>query len=436
MYLLILSLCAILAVFYLFLLLFLKCKMPFWSKQPVFHWYNLMYWLGGPPGLIDPSLPLINKYVDLFNIKTFSLADYEPDTKQTNKNDINKTICEFIKANYIYASERDKTQVDYSPSQENLLAYLLNSNHPSYFTVYQEPNLLFTEKEDLSSTDIIAVIAARPLYVRLNKKGFFGAKKTMFTTYYVDNLCVQPAYRKKGIAATMIQTHYYNLRQQNKQINTCLFKREGELNAIVPLVAFKTYCLSIANILHNNNNNNDNDKHIATAQYSLIESGANQLHLFIDFIKSQMSQFNCVILPDVTNLAHLIKTNNLRIYCLVSKASISKANVDISKANNNIIAVYIFRLLELTYDTKKTCECIATINATTMDLFQYGFRQACTTLQEKNEIALLLVEETAHTKKLLTPQIKAQAQFTSPTAFFFYNYACHSLKAQECLIVY
>jgi hypothetical protein len=144
----------------------------------------------------------------------------------------------------------------------------------------------------------------------------------------------------------------------------------------------------------------------------------------MDFIKSQMTTFSCVILPDVTSLTHLIKTGNIKIYCLVG------ANA------STIVACYIFRLLELTYDGKKTSECIATINSSTVDLFHYGFHQACTILKEKQNISLLLMEETAHTGTLLTPTLKTLVQFTSPTAFFFYNYACYTLKGRECLIVY
>ena len=338
MYLLLLSyFIACLIIFYLFLILYLKCKMPFWSKQPVFHWYNLTYWLSGPPGLISKELPLLNKYVDFFNVKTLSLASNE---------DANTTaICEFIKENYIYrgtdtkkvgANAVDTNAVDavgtiYAPTKANILDYLLHSNHPSYFTVYQEPKIVF-QPEASANKDIVAVISARPLYVRLQQKTLFSSKKTMFTTYYVDNLCVHPAFRKKGIASTMIQTHYHNLRQQNKQITTCLFKREGTLNAIVPLVAFNTYCLSLANLVNN----------LLAPHHTLIEIGVTQLHLCMDFIKSQMTTFNCVILPDVTSLTHLIKTGNIKIYCLMANGVVG--------TTSNIIACYIFRLLALTND--------------------------------------------------------------------------------------
>ena len=50
---------------------FIKIKFRFWSIQPVFHFYNLWYWMF-PPGIIDQSIPEKNKYtnlkVPLFNL--------------------------------------------------------------------------------------------------------------------------------------------------------------------------------------------------------------------------------------------------------------------------------------------------------------------------------------------------------------------------------
>ena len=424
MYIILLYIFIFIILFYIFIALYFTCKMPFWSKQPVFHWYNILYWLNGPPGLVSKELPQINKYVDLCNIKTFSLNENYLEVENADNKEEFSSICEFIKINYIYTNDAvdtnavDTNAVDtnavgtvYAPTKDNILDYLLHSNHPSYFTIYREAKICVLP----DSKDIIAVISARPLYVRLKKTALLSTTKTMFTTYYVDNLCVQAAYRKKSIAATMIQTHYYNLRHKNKLINNCLFKREGKLNSIVPLVTFNTYCLSLEGLVNN----------LSAPQHSIIEVSITHIHLFIDFLKNNMKYFNCIILPDITNLSHLIKSGNLRIYCLVINNSI-----------NNIIACYVFRLLELTYDEEKTSECIATINTGPIDLFQYGFHQACSLLKQQANIALILIEETAHTDKLMTPTLKQLVKFTSPTAFFFYNYACYTIKKQKCLIIY
>lgn len=398
----ILSLLVLLIALYLIITLYLKCKMPFWSKQPVFHIYNLLYWLR-PPGIINTNMPSINKYTDLFHIKTFSLSELIKDRKT-----LLTSICNFIKNNYI--ANKNKS-AKYVPTKNNIIDYLEASNHQSYFSLYQLPKMLLNKSEPaLCIDDIVGVISARPLYIR------FSSKHIMFSLYYVDNLCVQPAYRKKNIASNMIQTHYYNLIQKNKKINVYLFKREGQLNAIVPLVVFNTYCLSISfitNVIIN-----------MPISIKLIEIGPQQLHLLVDFIKNNSSSFSCVILPDVSNLANLIKTENIKIFALIE--------------DNSIIACYVFRLIELYYDEQKTTECICMLSAMQCqrEVFCEGFSLACKIMQDKKNVSLVLLEDTAHAYIITDKIPKSAYSFISPTAFFLYNYACYSIKKSDFLIIY
>ena len=49
MYLIIVAIIVILVIIY-------KLKFPFWSRQPVFHYHNLIYWIF-PPGIINHDKP-------------------------------------------------------------------------------------------------------------------------------------------------------------------------------------------------------------------------------------------------------------------------------------------------------------------------------------------------------------------------------------------
>ncbi len=62
-----------------------KLKYPFWSRQPVFHYHNLKYWLF-PPGIIQHNNPIKNKF---YNSEIY-FAQYENITAQKKK-----TICIF-----------------------------------------------------------------------------------------------------------------------------------------------------------------------------------------------------------------------------------------------------------------------------------------------------------------------------------------------------
>ena len=44
-------------------ILYFKFKYKFWSRQPVFHTYNLWYWIN-PPGIIEQIIPKIDKFYD------------------------------------------------------------------------------------------------------------------------------------------------------------------------------------------------------------------------------------------------------------------------------------------------------------------------------------------------------------------------------------
>ena len=52
---------------------------------------------------------------------------------------------------------------------------------------------------------------------------------------------------------------------------------------------------------------------------------------------------------------------------------------------------------------------------------------------------ILLIEETADSKGVvdyLKNNIGVDMKFKNPTAFFLYNYACHSIQHSEVLILY
>jgi hypothetical protein len=469
-------------VLYLSLTAYIKYKLKFWITQPVFHIYNIWYWIR-PPGIILSDLPSIasiaqkgsSKYLNQYNIKTLKFAEIKEDV-------ICDRLCNFIKSYYIAST---KTAA-YTPSKEDIINYHIGTNHPSFFSMYQQPQLLFEKGEPTTTiTEIIGVISARPLNIRLKNTA-------TFPTYYIDNLCVHPAYRKSGIAPQIIQTQCYNLRHANKNIKTCLFKREGQLNALVPLVVFDTFCFDLTIFYQTQKQKQINN-------INVIEIGIAQLPSFTAFIKSQMKNFDCVILPDLTNLMHLIKTGNIIIYALMDRTA-------------NIIATYMFRRLNMTYTNvganvgatnvgatnvgatnvgatnvgatnvganvganvnkkQHAIECINIVIAKCVDTTcvdttcvdttcvdttcvdttcvdttcvdttcVVGFSISLLKLKEKNEIDLLLIEDTANARVVidnLNNKLNLPIKFKSPTAFFLYNYACYSLyKSELALIIY
>ena len=58
----------LLAIFFILLILckvFIKIKYKFWAYQPVFHYYDLWYWIY-QKGIINNHLPEANKFCNFF----------------------------------------------------------------------------------------------------------------------------------------------------------------------------------------------------------------------------------------------------------------------------------------------------------------------------------------------------------------------------------
>jgi len=407
---------------------YLRLKMPFWHTQPVFHLYNLKYWCS-PPGQLggeggsspNPTAALANptaanKFINLQNNDFIAITD-----KLVSESDVKfKQICNFIKDYYVIHKD-----ASYKPSPTDILAYLQSNNHLSYFNVYQEPRMLFEKGVPSAITDyeMLGVISARVLNVILYAKSATKTKckkRKEFPVYYIDNLCVKPDYRKKGIPPQMIQTLYHRISRANPKVRAYMFKREGSLNAIVPLVCYSTHAFDITNFIPDC---------LITGAMNIIEIGVQQLNVLYDFIKAQMMTFECAVLPDMSNLLHLIKSGKLLIYGLLF--------------GGGLIAIYVFRPLELYYETKKAVECIAVIsNCLTSEILLAGFNTSLLKMRarkDEQKADILLFEETAHSKSIITAlqkNVYVKCNFKSPTAFFLYNYICYSFEAGKTLIIY
>ena len=161
------------------LLSYVKIKYNFWSKQPVFHYYDLLYWLN-PSGIINDEPPLTNKFCNFKNINNFEHSKLTQLDKQY--------IINFLRTNYL----RNK-YANYLPTENSFNSYFENNVFNSYVSIYSEDKILinYSNQNQINTKEIISVITGRPLYVTLNK--------ISFPVYYVDNLCVHPLYRNKNI---------------------------------------------------------------------------------------------------------------------------------------------------------------------------------------------------------------------------------------------
>jgi hypothetical protein len=381
--------------------LYIKAKFGFWMIQPVFHVYDIGYLISAP-GIINHGLPAPNKYTNFKNVDTVSYADLS-DFKI-------KRFVQFIQTNFL----NYKTNI-FSPKIENISPYFYGHLSKSFISFYNEENLLTDLKKGTTINDpkIIGVMTGRPLHVVINN----GMNDAKFDVYYIDYLCVDKSYRKKGIAPEVIQTHYYNQSHINKNITVNLFKREDELTGIVPLCVYSTYGFSV---------NTWTKPAELLPMYKLVEINAQNFHLLFSFIQENSLQFDILIYNESTNIVELLKTKNVFIYAIVFQ--------------NEIVCAYFFRKSCVFVDKDlEVLSCFASINnyyEDKNDIFIRGFKISFWKIAEENRFGYSAIENISHNNIIIENLIKkTKPHIVSPTAYFFYNFAYSTFSSTKVLII-
>jgi hypothetical protein len=386
----------ILIIFLIYI--YIRLKFGFWAIQPVFHIYDIGYMLR-TPGIINDYLPEKNKYTNFKNIDTIIFPELTSLQLQRFVN--------LIRINYL----QNKDNI-FSPKLENIIPYFTGHNEKSFVSFYNEENHMIDLKKGTTITEpkIISVMTSRPLYVVINK----GDKDAKFKAYYVDYLCVDKFYRKKGIAPQMIQTHHYNQRHINKNIVVSIFKREDELTGIVPLCAYSTYGFSVTTWT----------KPIELSpQYKLLEINKQNFHFLFDFIKEYGKKFELVINTELANIIELIQTKNIFVYVII--------------VDDNIICCYFFRksCVQIQKDME-VLSCFASISNTDDDVFIKGFKISFWKIAAENFFGFCAIEDISDNNILINNiKLKTDPLITSPTAYFFYNFAYPTFKSNKVFII-
>ena len=395
--------------------IYIRIKYRFWAIQPVFHFYDLYYWIVNV-GIIRKELPEKNRYTNFKNIKTLSF-DILSDQNI-------KDLTLLVQLNYLRNNENT-----FTPQKENIAPYFKSHRYKSFWSFYWQPEVLLdtTTNKPINNDKLIGVITSRPLCVT-----FFKNKVIEMNVYYVDYLCVNKNHRKKNIAPQLIQTHEYNQSRMNRKICVSLFKREEELTGIIPLTIYKTYCFNMKNWI----------KPIELEQKIQLLHGDNQniyyLYNFINELKKK-NKWDLTIIPEIGNLMELVTTKNLFICMLVQ--------------SGNIIAAYIFKKsCTFIEKDKEIISLIASINGISsmqdfiqdsiqdsIQVFIQGFKIALWSILDKPEnrkLSYLIIEDTSDNNCIISNiSQKTHPIAVSPTAYFFYNFAYSPFKSNDVLIV-
>lgn len=380
------------------LYIYIKVKYGFWVYQPVFHVYDVTYYFRAP-GIIDHYLPEKNKYTNFKNIETIVYDELSKlkITRFTN----------FIRANYL----QNKDNI-FTPQPENITPYFHGHSAKSFISFYNEDNFMINLKKGTTIEDkkITGVMTSRPLRVIINN-GDIGAE---FDAYYVDYLCVDKLWRKKGIAQQLIQTHHYNQRHVNKDIVVSLFKREDDLTGIVPLCAYSTFGFHVTTWTKPSD---------LDAVYKLVEVNAQNLHYLLDFIKLCNSKFDIIIYSSASNIIELIKTKNIFIYTII--------------VDDEIVCAYFFRKSCVQIEKGlEVLSCFASINNTDDNIFIKGFKISFWKCAADNYFGFSAIENISHNHIIIENiLLKTIPYIISPTAYYFYNFAYPTFKCNNVLLI-
>lgn len=283
----------------------IKIKYPFWNNQPVFHTYDYVRSFYKQPFVVHANWPRKTKYVDTQHVHTCPVND--------DNMKLIKDVAKLLQSHYL-SSER----IDYM-IQSNVL-YALHTGQPeqSYFSVYKvleyelKPGQANANVEIVKKDKILGCITSRALsmYIRPTKT---EETFTQIPVYFMDFLCVHREQDYKNISRKLLQTHEYNQRTYNKNIQCSLIKKEGEqFSGIRPLITFNAHSYNIPSRKVTRLKTSYNVK--------LLKSGT--IRLFLDFCTFNMhnepktATFDIMVLPSIGNIVSQIREKSLYVGCL------------------------------------------------------------------------------------------------------------------------
>jgi len=362
---------------------YFRIKYPFWSIQPVFHYYNLYYWCF-PPGIINHELPKKHKKYYDDTILFLELSQL--------KNHQSSDCLTLLQHHYLRSKE-----VDYIPSEKAFVSYLQNLQTESFIGLKYETQFLNNQEHK----KLIGMITGRPLICYINNNKMI--------VNYVDFLCVHKKYRKKQVAPKLI--HSYYVKQRNRERGCVfLFKRESSKTAYVPLTTYLSYGFDLQYLKN------------PLKKYA-VKLTKNHIFNIFDELNTINSNFKCSIVSTLSNIQGLIDNKVFLIYGIIDKI--------------NIHALYIFQNNQTKIDGYSSVDCIGSYKKKSLkeEIFYNGFLNALYDL--KKTYKTLILENISHNHILIKNFMKKNSVlFSSQNSYYFYNFAYRPFKSKEVFILH
>lgn len=286
----------------------IKIKYRFWTLLPFHRVYDISSRIKSPFSIIDDTETRMNKYTNIINITTNNAME-------CSENERNK-IARFIKR-YCFSNKFFNCNI----TTNNIFPYLEGSNIPGFISIYSIPFLLEDNNTIDSTEEYKGLITSRCLTMSITK-----CNRKNIAVYYFDFMTLHPLHKPEDTAHSLIQTHIFNMCKKKSNIKYYLLKHFSKPKIVKSLTSFHLYGYSLKNIPV---------KLLPNASFQLINLTQHHGSFLKEFLDNQLTTMDCIIMPELTNLFGLIKTNNIILQGV--------------KKNNKLISLYIFKNTNTNY---------------------------------------------------------------------------------------
>lgn len=353
--------------------LYTRLRYPFWSRQPVYHSWDVKYWIGSGT-VIKLNLPIVNRYVNLETVET---------RKANTLSEIQKNqVLELVRSNYLRTD-----LINYKPTKTDFFAYLMSDQ--SYVSTWSDDKLK-------------GVLTCRSLEAALPSHG-------VCKIGYVDNLTVMKGFRKKGIAPELIQTYLYHNANSKGSYDVHIFKREGQHNIpIVPLVEYETWYYY--------------SYQLSKPSKNISQCGVNELASIHSHLQTDFEQHKIRVHLAFSELLRLISLHKFHILkCSKPDGSISSFLIvryvpSFDSDNRPLLEVAYFLNLDPTTNSHTSFNLLINGLSLIIKSFVFGIER----------VGCLATNP-------CTLEIKPYNR--CKMAYFLHNFACPTAYAQDCLVL-
>lgn len=368
----------------IFIKAYIRIQHPFWSTQPIFHTYDILYYFKPFSFIYDHNTPFPSdsKYID----STIQIES------KPNKTTV-QSFVSFIQEQYM------KTKAShYNPSKESL-ELALTSYFPDFpcYIVYKR-----------SYNNIFCCLTSRPIYLHLNKTQYIGN--------YVDYLCVHENYRKQGHTEKLIYTYACHAKQHSG-IDLFVFKKEyGSHSCIQSLLEYKSFVYDIREW-----------KSISMdiTPVKLEELNKDGFNSIRECILSIPTLFECTMISSIEYILKSIEIQDIHIYVL--------------RHNDKIYALYFFRNAYTTFQENgkqyEIIECIGSVcfYEEAKDIFVDVFVNVICMIREKYNMSFLVFDMLSH-NFMIKMYLQYDHKVESTSSYYLYNFICKEFDPREVFI--